>query len=163
MSMPDSMRPKGRIAIEARAKEGVALSNGSAHAAVEVPTVLRCVRLIVWVKILLMTRGLVGAASWIRARTASVPQASDPDIVTVTQVERAVAMAGAMYPGRAKCLEQSLVLYYLLRSQGVGVNCRLGVQPFPFQAHAWIEYRGEVVNDVPEHARQFTPLASLLP
>jgi hypothetical protein len=37
------------------------------------------------------------------------------------------------------------------------------VQPYPFQAHAWIEYQGEVVNDVPEHARFFARLPEQLP
>ena len=35
--------------------------------------------------------------------------------------------------------------------------------PYPFQAHAWIEYRGEVVNDVPEHAGFFARLPEQLP
>jgi hypothetical protein len=33
----------------------------------------------------------------------------------------------------------------------------------PFEAHAWVEYRDEVVNDVPEHAKRFTPLPDRLP
>jgi hypothetical protein len=44
----------------------------------------------------------------------------------------------------------------------VAVRYRQGVQPFPFKAHAWLEYRGEVINDVPEHAKQFTPLPESL-
>ncbi len=33
---------------------------------------------------------------------------------------------------------------------------RLGIQRYPFMAHAWVEYRGEPINDVPEHVRIFT-------
>jgi transglutaminase-like putative cysteine protease len=72
-------------------------------------------------------------------------------------------MAGALYLGRAKCLEQSLALYYLLRRQGVAVAYCQGVQPYPFRAHAWVEYRGQVINDVPEHARFFARLPEQLP
>jgi hypothetical protein len=81
---------------------------------------------------------------------------------SILATEHSVAMAGALYPGRALCLEQSLVLYYILRRQGVAVRYRQGVIAFPFEAHAWIEYLGEVINDVPEHARRFVPLPDQL-
>jgi hypothetical protein len=130
---------------------------------VKVPSVLWCACLITWIKFLLWALGFTGAVAWIRTRVGRVPQAVAASRAAVSSVEYAVATAGALYPGRAKCLEQSLVLYYLLRSQGIAVNYRQGVQPYPFQAHAWIEYRGEVVNDIPEHARQFTALSDQLP
>jgi hypothetical protein len=68
-----------------------------------------------------------------------------------------------LYPGRARCLEQSLVLYYLLRRRGVALHYRQGVMPHPFQAHAWIEYRDEVITDVAEHAAQFACMPDQLP
>jgi hypothetical protein len=37
------------------------------------------------------------------------------------------------------------------------------VRPYPFQAHAWIEYRGSVVNDLPEHVAQFARFPRQLP
>lgn len=77
--------------------------------------------------------------------------------------ERAVAMAGALYPGRALCLEQSLVLYYLLRRQRVAVRYCQGIQPHPFEAHAWVEYEGKPLNDVAEHAKLFTRFPDQLP
>jgi hypothetical protein len=161
--MLNRMPPEWTFEPEMRAEDTIRVADGNALVAVNVPSVLRCACLITWVKVLLLTRGLPGAVAWIRIRVAPVPQTVGPSLTSVKRIESAVAMAGALYPGRAKCLEQSLVLYYLLRSQGVGANYRQGVQPFPFQAHAWVEYRGEVVNDVPEHARQFTPLTALLP
>jgi hypothetical protein len=72
-------------------------------------------------------------------------------------------MAAAFYPGRAECLERSLVLYYILRRQGVRVRYCHGVQPSPLTAHAWIEYGGEVINDVPEHVKEFSRLPDQLP
>jgi hypothetical protein len=56
-------------------------------------------------------------------------------------------MAAAFIPGRALCLEQSLALYVCLRRAGVAVGLRLGVQPYPFAAHAWVEYKGEPVGE----------------
>lgn len=53
-----------------------------------------------------------------------------------------VALAAAFYPRRALCLEQSLALCWLLRRNGIAAELRLGVQPRPFQAHAWVEVDG---------------------
>lgn len=60
-------------------------------------------------------------------------------------VARRVALAAALYPGRARCLEQSLTLYWLLRRMNMDAVLRLGVQPLGFTAHAWIEYGGRPV------------------
>jgi hypothetical protein len=76
---------------------------------------------------------------------------------------RSVALAAAFFPGRALCLERSLTLWYVLRSRGVPVELCLGVQKFPFAAHAWVAYRGTPLNDVPEHVAHFQPLMAVTP
>jgi hypothetical protein len=100
---------------------------------------------------------------WIGRRVETIPATAWLDTEAVKAAERAVATAGALYPGRALCLEQSLVLYYLLRRRGVAVTYCHGVTPRPFQAHAWIQYGGEVITDVAEHAKRFLPLPHQLP
>jgi hypothetical protein len=132
-------------------------------AELKAPPVLWCGLLLGWFKALLRIRGFLGTLEWIRHRIEALPATVEAEPETVKAVEYAVAMAGALYPGRAKCLEQSLTLYYVLRQHGVAARYCQGVQPYPFQAHAWIEYRGEVVNDVPEHARFFARLPDQLP
>jgi hypothetical protein len=128
-----------------------------------VPSALRCGLLIAWLKGLLRIRGFMDTLEWIRCRIERVPATVAAELETVKAVEYAVAMAGALYPGRARCLEQSLALYYLLRRRGVAVKFCHGVQPYPFSAHVWIEYRGEVVNDVVEHAKRYVRLQEQLP
>jgi hypothetical protein len=130
---------------------------------IRIPSVPRCWFMISVVKLLLKIRGFGRTIQWIRQRVKGVAAASSVDVETVKRAEFAVAMTGAFYPGRALCLEQSLTLYYLLRRQGIGVKYCQGVQPYPFEAHAWIEYRGEVINDVAEHARLFARLPEQLP
>jgi len=125
--------------------------------------VLRCALLITWFKGLLRSRGFLGTLEWVRHRIEPVSATTETAIETVKAVERAVAMAGAFYPARAQCLEQSLTLYYLLRRQGVAAVYCQGVLPYPLQAHAWIEYQGKVINDVPEHAEMFSLLPGQLP
>jgi hypothetical protein len=128
-----------------------------------VPSVLRCGVTIARIKWLLRRRCFEDTIAWIRARVENIPATATTELKRVRAVEYAVAMAGALYPGRAKCLEQSLTLYYLLRRQGVAVKYCQGAQPYPFQAHAWIEYQGEVINDVPEHAQLFARFPERLP
>jgi len=128
-----------------------------------VPSVLRCGFLIFALKLGIRTVGFPRVRRWVRRRVEAVSVIAAVDVEAVKATEYAVAMAGAWYPGRALCLEQSLVLYYVLRRQGVGVKFMRGVQAHPFAAHAWVEYHGEIINDVLEHVRHFTPLPDELP
>lgn len=135
----------------------------AAACAIRVPSLLRCALEITRIKWLLGRRGLEGALQWIRGRVEGIPCSEEAGSDAVRAVEYHVAMAGALYPARALCLEQSLALYWLLRRQGVAVKYCTGVQPFPFVAHSWLEYQGEVVNDVAEHVKWFAPLPEQLP
>ena len=128
-----------------------------------IPSPLRCGLLLCAAKVALGTLGSLRILRWIERRHAPVPVISAADPGTVKAVERAVAMAAAFYPGRARCLEQSLVLYHWLRRAGVPARFCMGVQAHPFIAHAWIEWCGKVINDVPEHVDLFARLPDDLP
>jgi hypothetical protein len=130
---------------------------------VVIPSVLRCTIMIIAVKVLLRTLRFGGTIGWLRSRMAAVPVTRSIPRGTVADIAWAVAVAGALYPGRARCLEQSLVLYYHLRCSGVAATYCHGVQPFPFRAHAWVEYEGQPVNDVAEHTCRYSRLPDLLP
>jgi hypothetical protein len=114
-------------------------------------------------KLSLRLWGFGPVTKWITRRVQQVPATAPPSPAYVNDAERAVALASALYPGRAKCLEQSLVLYYLLRRGGIAVQYCQGVMAYPFEAHAWVEYAGEVLNDIPEHAASFARLPAPLP
>ena len=130
---------------------------------IRVPSVLQSGLMIAALKLSLRVRGYKRTIEWIRRRVESVPQRADVAPTVVKAAEWWVAMAAAFYPGRAECLERSLVLYYILRRQGVPVRYCHGVQPWPLISHAWVEYRGEVVNDVPERGNEFSRLPDQLP
>ena len=83
------------------------------------------------------------------------PDKEHPELTA--KVCRRLALAAVFYPGRARCLEQSLALYVLLRRRAVPVRLRLGVQPYPFNAHAWVELNGAPLNERVETVRQFVP------
>lgn len=60
---------------------------------------------------------------------------------------------------RLNCLPQSLVLWWLLRRQGLPGELHIGVRPEPsrLEAHAWVELQGLVLNDSEDVARRFAP------
>lgn len=130
---------------------------------IRVPSVLESAIMIAALKLSLRVRGYKRTIQWIRRRVERVPVRMDVPPTVVKAGEWWVAMAAAFYPGRAQCLERSLVLYYVLRRQGVPVKYCHGVQPRPLISHAWVEYRGEVVNDVPEKVKAFSRFADQLP
>jgi hypothetical protein len=111
--------------------------------------------LILMTKTALRVIGLDKTARWIsRTRPVlSCPPTIDPRTLAV--LEYTVAMAAALYPGRAECLERSIVLFYLLRRRGVPVSMRIGVHPDPFVAHAWVTCHGTPLNEVDEHLEHY--------
>jgi hypothetical protein len=127
------------------------------------PSLWRIAWTLTWFKLLLLFQGLTATIAWIRRRVENVPVNQSASLEAVRLVEHAVAFVGAFYPGRARCLEQSLALYYLVRRQGIATRYCQGVQPYPFEAHAWVEYRGQVINDVPEHVKHFARFPDQLP
>ncbi len=130
---------------------------------VRLPSYGQCLAAFLTIKVRLWLSGYGGTLSWL-SREAEVAKPSECiDLATARAAEYRVAMVGALYPGRARCLEQSLSLYALLRRMGVAVKYRHGVKRYPFQAHVWIEYQGQVINDVPEHIEQFAILPDQLP
>ncbi len=133
-------------------------ASNAALTSVTVPSVFQVLLMTLAVKVALRAFGLQRILLWIRGRTAEERAAGSPSVDSLRAAEHAVAIAGALYPGRALCLEQSLVLYYVLRRQGFAVEYCQGVQPHPFKAHAWIEYAGEPLNDVAEHVNRFARL-----
>jgi hypothetical protein len=73
--------------------------------------------------------------------------------VTCRMVRAAVRYSLAQYT----CLEESLALWYLLREQGIPARLRIGVrkEKEQFEAHAWVELRGEALNQLEELHRHY--------
>lgn len=77
---------------------------------------------------------------------------------SVRRICRAVDRASAFYVKRARCLQRSAVCVRLLRRLGVHAQLVLGVRTFPFEAHAWVEVEGCVVNDQLDYVGRFLVL-----
>jgi hypothetical protein len=93
-----------------------------------------------------------------RGAFAGKRQEADQAIFVARRTARMVA-AAARYVGGA-CLARSVVLCLLLKRRGVAAELRIGVrkQGDEFQAHAWVEAAGAVLNDVSDVAQRFLPL-----
>lgn len=125
------------------------------------PTVVTCTALLVAADAALKTLGLRRSVRLARRLAGRVPEDGGLPDSTVADIARQVATAAAFYPGRAQCLEQSLALYILLRRRGVGAQLRIGVQPFPFVAHAWVEHRGRPVNEQEDFVTRLAPFPNI--
>ena len=60
----------------------------------------------------------------------------------------------------ARCLQRSLALCLWLERQDLQPDLKIGVRKdgVVLEAHAWVEYSGEVLNDRPDVSREFAPL-----
>jgi hypothetical protein len=84
------------------------------------------------------------------------------------QMRRVAALVGAAArrsPFPVTCLTRSLVLEWLLRRQGVECELRIGIRCTRGQldAHAWIEYEGEPINDVAHIRSEFAAFDQPIP
>jgi hypothetical protein len=96
--------------------------------------------------------------SCVRSWPAKGSRCSDPS--TVGRVCASVHRACVWYPKRTLCLQRSAVTTCLLRTYGVSAFLKIGVRPMPFQAHAWVEADGSVINDWPKVKKFYSSLAS---
>ena len=72
---------------------------------------------------------------------------------------RLLQLAVRWGPYRPNCLQRSLVLWWLLRQQGLGSEFRIGtrLRDGVFEAHAWVERAGRVLNDRQDIGEHYTP------
>ncbi|MEP6673432.1 MAG: lasso peptide biosynthesis B2 protein [Chthoniobacter sp.] len=75
----------------------------------------------------------------------------------------AVEMARRWYPRKVDCLVGSGALVLLALWGGLECVLVIGVQKFPFYAHAWVEHAGRVVNDSSEVQRRLAPILVVSP
>lgn len=77
-----------------------------------------------------------------------------PLIISTVQM---VQIAAQYSPWWTNCLKKSLVLWYLLRHQGVASQLQIGVRlEAGFQSHAWVEYQGRVIGESQDVRQLYT-------
>ena len=139
---------------------------------------IQSVLLLPLVAVLLRTMGL--ARCWALLQRAArrpdgphpltpSPQCGEGELQLVVRVRRIagtvrlVDVAARHLPWHPTCLPRSLVLWFLLRRQGVPAELRIGVQKREQQleAHAWVEVDHRVINDAPDIAAEYQPFENI--
>ncbi|HUP19110.1 MAG TPA: lasso peptide biosynthesis B2 protein [Gemmatimonadota bacterium] len=87
------------------------------------------------------------------------PAGAPPDPEGVADAVAAVELAAIHSPVDANCLLRSLALVRILRGLGADPRLRFGVcqRDDRFEAHAWVELGGEVLNDAPDVGIRYRP------
>lgn len=75
---------------------------------------------------------------------------------SISRIVRIAATRGLCH---ATCLQQSVLLHWVLAKRGIVSDVRIGVSKRngKFEAHAWVECLGYVVNDCKDVAVQYSP------
>ena len=94
---------------------------------------------------------------WPKPREARYP--APAALARARSVARVVAIVAGRGPVRASCLRRSLLLWWILRHDGIETALRIGVsrEGGAFHAHAWVEHSGLPLNDEADIARRFPP------
>jgi len=113
----------------------------------------RAAFLLPWIRVSLRMRGYNPTFASLQARLSSIAENASADPDQVRKINRVVRAAVHHSLLHFTCLEESLGLWYLLRKQGIASQVRIGVRKSngKFEAHAWVEYAGEAINQ-PEAA-----------
>jgi len=87
------------------------------------------------------------------AVAAGARKPSPVELARARAVARLVGVAASRVPFRVACLPRSIVLWRLLRREGIPCELRLGARSGggPFEAHAWVECGGVALAEDPDH------------
>jgi hypothetical protein len=94
------------------------------------------------------------------------PSTSDPTIVQrAWEITRVISIAAQYGIYRASCLRRALLLWGLLRREGIESRLCFGVRVFEgrLEAHAWVDYNGNAINDSTHVSEQYQVLQEALP
>jgi hypothetical protein len=96
---------------------------------------------------------------WRRGRVALAASGAEQE-ATVRRIDQAIRAVAARHPLNTQCKERALVSWHLLRNRlGLPAELVVGVMPYPFQAHAWVECGAVLVSDEPSRCETYTPAA----
>ncbi|MBS0185655.1 MAG: lasso peptide biosynthesis B2 protein [Proteobacteria bacterium] len=84
----------------------------------------------------------------------SVYPSSDNIKILINSLNKACLI----YPKETKCLEWSTALVLMALKRGWKFNLCVGVQNYPFIAHAWVEHCGKILSDTSDFPEDFSPI-----
>jgi len=96
---------------------------------------------------------------WATQSRRNVPSCDLPEAVDVLNdhIRRSTKRQSLL---SITCKERAMAGYWLLRSRfGLQPTVVVGIERYPFRAHAWIECRRRILTDDPEFCDTYTPVA----
>jgi len=95
------------------------------------------------------------------ASRASERAAAWETIHSLARLEAAAARHALVH---FNCLERSLVVWWLLRRRGIRAELRIGArkEQKSLEAHAWVEFDDQVINDPEGTHRKFSLFGSAI-
>jgi len=86
----------------------------------------------------------------------------DIQLEEAQSVARMVSVAANHGPYHANCLKISLLIWWFLGRRGITIDLKIGVNndTGDFNAHAWVEYRGNVLIDATDIEDRFSAFNS---
>ena len=125
----------------------------------------RAACLLPFVRVKLRFGGYKKTQQWLQKKLGDRLQLSSTaqDTSPVLQMTCRMVRAAEHYsPGQATCLEESLLLWYLLQSQSIPAVVCIGVrkQSERFEAHAWVEQNGIALNQQDHEHRHYAAFES---
>ena len=119
--------------------------------------ILEALRMIAQANWILTRRRLRGLVEHIQRKVMNGQYSSrKSSLNSIANLHEAVQQARIWYPRKVDCLVGSGALLLMMLKRGVGGNLVVGVQKYPFYAHAWVEYCNTVVNDAEEAKRRLS-------
>lgn len=103
---------------------------------------------------------LIRLASWFEGR---IPGPLGHDLAEARAAARMVKIASQRGLFRTRCLQKSLVLWWLMQERGIRGDVWFGVRKdgAGLDAHAWVEYAGVVLNDQDDVHERFAAFKAL--
>ena len=112
-----------------------------------------------WTRWNLGVRGLAVTLAKLQ-RGISLPRHSPGFDANLLQMVKAYRMLRVpFWQGRDDCLRRSIQLAYALGAIGLGTELCIGVDRFPFRAHAWLESGGQVLSEAAPRLERFVVIA----
>jgi hypothetical protein len=110
----------------------------------------------------LRLRGYKKTQGWLQSKLDRLKAAvlQPEDIAPRLEMTCRMVRAAEHYsPLPSSCLDRSLLLWYLLQSQGIAADLRIGVRKSDerFEAHAWVERDGIALNQIDGLHRHYAP------
>lgn len=154
MEVPEHERPTDVF--------GVAAAGQNEAIRARVPSVISCCVGLALLRLTLRLFGLWRVLRLVR-RIGGDQRAGALDGAYLRTLLRRTRIARAISPVPTACLEQALFVLCVLRRLGARPRLRIGVHPYPFSAHAWIEHDGEPVVESREELLRFRPFQPIDP